>query len=376
MAKADYYQILQVSRDADEKTIKNAYRKLAMQYHPDRNPGDTVAETKFKEASEAYEVLSNKDKRSIYDRYGHDGLKGGPSFHDVQDIFGNFGDIFSEFFGGGFSSPGGSRRGGGQRSRARRGNDLQYTLVLTLKEAALGVKKQIEVPQFDSCGTCQGSGHKPGSEQKTCKTCKGQGQVVQGQGMFLISTTCPECRGEGIDYGASCVDCQGRGYQQRKTNIQVDVPAGFDDGMSLRYTGKGEAGFASGPAGDLYVLVKVEEDETFKRQEDRLIVEVEIPMVYAALGSVVRVPTLEGEEDVDIPSGSQPYDQIVLKKQGVPHLRGQGRGDLIVVLKVQIPQDLNAEQRSLLEQLAKTMNLENPPPPTTKKSKKKGFFNF
>ncbi len=363
--KRDYYEVLGVARDADERTLKSAYRKLAMQFHPDRNPNDPAAEAKFKEAAEAYEVLSTPDKRARYDRFGHAGLGGaaaGPGFSGMDDIFANFGDIFGDLFGG----MGGPGRGRGQR--ARRGDDLRYDMSIEFREAALGCKRTIEVPKHESCETCGGSGAAPGTRRTTCNTCGGRGEVMHGQGMFIIATTCPTCRGEGSRLEEPCEKCRGRGTVPKTATVTVDIPAGFADGMSLRYLGHGNPGHNGGPPGDLYVVVRVKEDEIFERRDDDLIVEVDLNVTEAALGARVKVPTLEGEEEQDVPAGTQPGDHVVLRRRGVANVQDGRRGNLIVAFRVTIPQDLSDEQRELLEQLGKTFGSR----PAGKK--KKSFF--
>ncbi|MCC6811079.1 MAG: molecular chaperone DnaJ [Deltaproteobacteria bacterium] len=366
-AKRDYYEVLAVAKDADDKTIKSAYRKLALQFHPDRNPGDASAEAKFKEAAEAYEVLSSAEKRQIYDRYGHEGLRGaagGPGFSGVEDIFSSFGDIFGDLFGMG-GQGGGRGRG---RTRARRGDDMRYDLSIGFREAAFGLKKSIEVTTHSPCTTCEGSGAKPGTSRETCRTCGGRGDVMHGQGMFIISTTCPTCRGEGSRIASPCENCSGRGVTPNKSTIEVDVPAGIADGMSLRYVGKGEAGAQGGPAGDLYVVIRVEEDEVFERRDDDLIVQVGVNIAQAALGDRIKVPTLAGEQEIDLPAGTQPGDHTVLRREGLPSLRDGRRGNLIVVFRVEVPTEISSEQRELLNKLNESLGNK----PVAKK--KRGFF--
>lgn len=364
--KQDYYQILGVPKDADEKTLKSAYRKLALQYHPDRNPGDKEAETKFKECSEAYEVLSNSEKRQIYDRYGHDGLRGaagGGGFSGAEEIFSHFGDIFGDLFGGG--GFGGQRS---QRPRARRGNDLRYDLKLTFKEAAFGIKKTLDINHREKCSPCGGSGAKPGTKPTQCRVCGGRGQVVQGQGMFLISTTCPECRGEGSIVSDPCETCRGRGQVTAQKKVTVDIPPGFADGMSMRYTQHGEPGELGGPPGDLYIVVNVEEDDTFVRDGDDLLVEVGLNIAQAALGDRIKIPVLEGEDDLDIPAGTQPNDRLVLKRRGLTNVQSGRRGDQIVIIRVDIPTDLNGEQKDLMRKLSESLTGKAP------KGKKRRLF--
>lgn len=341
----DYYEVLGVARDADDKAIKRAYRKLAMEFHPDRNKS-AGAEEKFKEASEAYEVLADPQKRRIYDRGGFEGLRGtgftGFSGVGVEDIFSSFGDIFGDLFGFGQRS----RR----QSAAMRGADLRYDLTIDFEEAVFGCQKEITLEQYVPCESCQGSGTEPGSQPVRCPTCQGRGQVVHGQGLFLISTPCPDCGGQGVKQTHPCRTCHGEGRTRARRTAAVRIPAGFDDGMSLRYAGEGEPGLRGGPPGDLYVAVRVRPHKSLKRDGDDLIAEVVVPMAQAALGGSVTVQGVEGAEEVEVPGGTQPGEVITLKKKGVPRLRGNGRGDLHIVVKVEIPRSLSARQRELLEE--------------------------
>jgi molecular chaperone DnaJ len=362
--KRDYYEVLAVTRECDERTLKSAYRKLAMEFHPDRNPDNPDAELKFKEAAEAYEVLSSPEKRARYDRFGHAGMGGaaqGPGFAGAEDIFASFGDIFGDLFGG-------QSRSRGRGQRARRGDDLRYDMRIGFREACNGCKREIEVASNVSCETCAGSGAKPGTRRMTCQTCGGRGEVMHGQGMFIIATTCPGCRGEGSRLEDPCLDCNGRGAVGKKTKISVEIPPGFADGMSLRYVGKGDAGASGGPPGDLYVVVRVEEDEIFERKDDDLFVEVELNIAEAALGARVKVPTLEGEDDHDVAPATQHGDHVVIKKKGVPNVQDGRRGNLVVIYRVNVPHDLTEEQRDLLAALGKTLGSR----PAGKR--KKGFF--
>ena len=345
--KRDYYEVLGVAKGADAKEIKRAYRKLAMAYHPDRNPG-LDGEEKFKEASEAYEVLSDPQKRTTYDRAGFDGLRnqGFSGFSgNVEDIFSSFGDMFGDLFGFG-------RRGGGARPSANRGNDLQVALSLSFNEAAFGCKKQVQLTQRMPCTTCSGNGAAEGSKPERCRGCAGRGQVVHGQGVFLVSTTCPDCQGQGVRHSKPCTDCGGDGRKVQERTMQVTIPAGFDDGMTLRYTGQGEPGAHGGPAGDLYVSVRVAEHPTLKREGDEVMVEVDVAFVDAALGAKVELDGLEGKEQVVVPAGTQPNQVITLRGRGIPRLRGGGRGDLHVICNVTVPRSLTSKQRKLLEEFA------------------------
>ena len=346
MVKEDYYQLLKVNRNASTTQIKDAYRKAAFQYHPDRNAGDKEAEAKFKAVSEAYEVLSDDQKRTVYDRYGHEGLSGQGyrGAQDVEDIFSTFGSIFEDFFG--FSS------GGGGRSRARRGSDLEYTLELTFLEAVFGVEKEISFSKNTSCDACKGSGAKAGTKPQTCETCHGRGQIRRSQGFFSVSTTCHSCRGSGQWVKQRCSPCRGEGVVAKQRSIKVKVPAGVDTGLRLRVSSEGEAGSDGGPAGDLYVVLSVAESETFIRDGVDVIVRLPISMSQAALGASLEIPALEGVRKISFPAGVQYGHRISLAGEGIPHLRGVGRGDLVVSLEVKIPQKLSKEQRELLEKFA------------------------
>lgn len=348
--KRDYYEVLGVAKNADDREIKKAYRALAMQFHPDRN-NSPEAEGKFKEASEAYEVLADADKRRTYDRAGFDGLRNqgfsGFSGQGVEDIFSSFGDIFGDLFGFG------QRRGGGGQA-AQRGSDLRYDLTLKFEEAVFGVSKEIMVDQLIACDTCRGSGAASGSKPARCQTCAGRGQVVHGQGLFLVSTPCPDCHGKGAKQSNPCPDCSGEGRKQAQRTLSVTIPPGFDSGMSLRYSGEGEPGMMGGPSGDLYIAVRVREHSTLKRDGEDLIAEVPITMMEAALGADIEIDGVEGPEKVVVPKGAQPMDVVTLKKHGVPRLRGGGRGSLHVVLRVEVPRSLNSKQRKMLEEFQAT----------------------
>ena len=347
--KRDYYEVLGVSRTADEREIKKAYRQLAMELHPDRNPSPE-AEDKFKEASEAYEVLSDAQKRRVYDRAGFDGLRSqgfsGSSGAGVEDIFSSFGDIFGDLFGFG------QRRSGGGPGR---GADLRYDLTLDFHEAAFGCKKEVTLDKQVACDHCHATGAEPGSPPARCATCNGRGQVVHGQGMFLVSTPCPECRGRGFINTNPCQSCHGEARVHKKSDFMVQVPAGFDDGIHLRYPGEGEPGTQGGPAGDLYVAVHVQPHATLKRDGEDVITELNISIVEAALGCEREITGVEGPETIEVPKGTQPNDVISLRRKGVPKLRGGGRGSLHVVCKVEVPRNLDAKQRKALEDFAVAM---------------------
>ena len=353
MDKRDYYEVLGVPRNSNEEEIKKAYRKLAMKYHPDRNSGDVGAEEKFKEASEAYEVLRDDEKRQIYDRYGHEGLAGTGfrGFTGFDDIFSSFGDIFEDFLGFGSRS--------GRRTRGKKGNSLRYDLELTLEDAFYGKEEEISFKKWTSCEACQGLGMAPGTQPKTCGTCQGRGQVIRAQGFFQISTTCPACHGEGRIITDPCLECHGRGRTKIDKRINLRIPPGVDTGSQLRLQGEGEPGENGGPAGDLFVVIHVKEHEFFKREGDHLVCEVPISFVQAALGNTMKVPVL-GEEkmkDLQIPSGTQPGDVLTLTGQGMPNLQRNRRGDLFIKVNIKIPKKLSQRQRELLEEFAKAENL-------------------
>lgn len=347
MSKVDYYEVLSVTAESSDAEIKAAYRKCALKFHPDRNPGDKEAEKKFKEASEAYEVLSDKEKKAVYDRYGHAGLsgQGHQGFHDVNDVFSSFGNIFEDFFG--FSGGGGSRG-----SRVRRGADLKYDMKLDFKEAVFGIEKDIEFDRETECGTCDGSGAKPGTERVSCQMCGGAGQVRRNQGFFSVAVTCPACKGEGSTVKDPCTSCHGSGKETEHKTISVKVPAGVDTGLRLRVSGEGEAGSNGGPSGDLYVILHVQDSKEYHRDGIDIIYEQPISMAQAALGCKLKVETLDGEEEIEVPAGTQFGDRVTLPSLGVPHIRGVGRGDFIVELNVVVPKKLNKEQRELLEKFA------------------------
>lgn len=346
MSKRDYYEILGVSRDADEKELKKAYRRIAMKFHPDRNPGDTEAENKFKEANEAYEVLSDSEKRAAYDQFGHDAVSGnagaggfsggGANFSDI------FGDVFGDIFGGG---------GGGGRSGPQRGSDLRYNLEIDLEEAVKGTTVKIRVPTLVSCDTCDGSGAKPGSTPVTCTTCGGIGQVRMQQGFFSVQQTCPNCRGKGKMISDPCNSCHGRGLVEETKTLSVKVPPGIDTGDRIRLTGEGEAGPEGGPAGDLYVQVSVREHSIFQRDGKHLYCEVPISIVDAALGGELEVPTLESRVKLKIPPETQTGKLFRLRGKGVTPLRGGSVGDLLCRVVVETPVNLTKHQRDLMKQL-------------------------
>ncbi len=351
-AKRDYYEILGVTRSAEQGEIKKAYRKVAMECHPDHHPGDIAAEERFKEAAEAYEVLQDPDKRSHYDRFGHEGMRqqGFSGFSGVDDIFSHFGDLFDGLFGG-RAGAGRQRRGGGER-----GSDLRVDVEITFAEAVTGIAKEVDVKRPVVCTVCSGSGAKPGTQPQRCATCNGRGQVMHSQGFFMIGTTCPQCHGQGVNIVAKCVDCQGQGAVVKHETLSVNIPAGIDDGRTLRVTGKGEAGRAGGPAGHLYVVLHVTADERFHREGADVLSEVTIPFTVAALGGTVKVPTLDdgatGTTEVEVEPGTQPGHVVMRRGQGMTRLDGYGRGDHALQFKVEVPRTLTSRQRELLKELA------------------------
>jgi molecular chaperone DnaJ len=353
MAKRCYYEILEVERSAPDEVIKKSYRKLALQYHPDRNPDNRQAEEKFKEASEAYEVLRDPEKRRLYDRFGHDGLRnsGFSGFQGFDDIFSSFGDIFEDFFGmGGF----GSRQRG--RSSVRRGADLRYDLHITLREAAFGAEHKISVSKNVNCTECSGSGAAEGTSPQTCTTCRGVGRVAQRQGFFSVATTCPHCRGTGTIITKPCRTCGGSGKQPQGKKLMVKIPAGVETGMQLKLTGEGEPGDHGGPAGNLYVFISVEDDTFFKRHNNDIICQLPISFSQAALGTEINVPTLDREAKettLTIPRGIQSGDLLTIKGGGIPYLNRSGRGDQIVQVIVTTPRKLSKRQEELLRELGK-----------------------
>ncbi|RDV38875.1 molecular chaperone DnaJ [Bradymonadaceae bacterium TMQ3] len=363
MSKRDYYEVLGVSRDVDDKELKKAYRRLAMKYHPDRNPDDAEAEASFKEAAEAYEVLSDAQKRARYDRFGHEGVRGaagpGAGFHSMDDIFSQFGDIFGDMFG--FGGGRGRPRGGPQR-----GSDLREDIHLTFKEAAFGTSRTISVVRHNDCETCSGSGAKPGTSPVTCSTCQGRGQINHSQGFFTLTSTCPHCQGSGKRIEDPCGDCHGSGKQQATREVSVTIPAGVDTGMRLRLGGEGEAGTRGGPQGDLYVFIHVERSEVFERDHEDLHLRQPISFVQAILGAEIEIPTLESNETISVKPGTQHGDTLVLKNQGLARVQGSGRGHLVVHFDVEIPTKISSKEREHLESYAELRGIP---------VKKGGFFD-
>lgn len=353
MAKRDYYEVLEVARNASQDELKKAYRRLAMKYHPDRNPDDQDAEIRFKEIKEAYEVLNDPQKRAAYDQFGHAGVEGmGAQGGGGPGPGAGFGDVFEDIFGDIF----GARRGGGGRNRAFRGADLQYNLELTLEEAVFGTDSKIRIPTTETCEKCDGSGARPGTSPQTCPTCRGAGQVRVQQGFFSIQQTCPRCHGAGQIVSDPCTTCGGEGRVQSQRTLSVQVPAGVDTGDRIRLSGEGEAGINGGPPGDLYVQVRVKPHKLFRREGNDLHCEVPVMFPTAALGGEVEVPTLDGRLNLKIPAETQPGKQFRIRGKGVRPVRGGATGDLICRVNVEVPVNLTRRQKELLEELKQTMD--------------------
>ena len=366
--------MLGVARTADDQSIKSAYRKLAMQHHPDRNPNNPDAEEKFKEASEAYAVLADSEKRAMYDRFGHAGV-GGPASGGVgfdSTVFQDFGDIFGDFFGfGDLFGAGGQRR----RNRAQRGADLREDLTLEFEEAVFGTETKVTVRRHETCEECKGSGAAHGKAPTTCQTCNGHGQVRYQQGFFSIARTCPACQGTGSVITDPCPKCKGQGRNLRQRTVDAKIPAGVEDGTRIRFTGYGEAGAFSGPAGDLYVVLHVKEHPFFDREGNDIHCIVPISFTQAALGTEIVVPTLDGEQSLKIPEGTQSGTTLKIRGKGVPVLNGRGKGDMYVEVRIQTPAKLSKRQRELLQELEGITRVENKPQHRTLLGKMKDIFS-
>ncbi len=380
--KRDYYEVLEVTRTASGDEIKRSYRKLAVRYHPDKNPGDASAEDRFKELGEAYDVLMDEEKRSVYDRMGHAAFAGGGGgprggaggFHDpfdlFREVFGGGGGVFEQFFGGG-----GGGGGGGRAEAHQRGSDLRYDMQIRLEEAAFGCEKEIEIDKLGACKTCEGSGAEAGSRAATCPTCHGRGQVISSRGFFQVAQTCPRCRGTGQTITNPCKSCNGEGRTEERARIKLKIPAGIADGSRLRSSRNGEAGLRGGPPGDLYVVIHIKEHEVFEREDDNLFAEVPLSFTTAALGGEITVPTLEGNKaSVKVPAGTQGGTMFKLRGKGVPTLSSSVRGDLYVRVMVEVPTKLNSEQRKKLEEFAELCGEENTPLHKSFFEKAKDFF--
>jgi molecular chaperone DnaJ len=360
MSQRDYYEVLGVSRNADLDTIKKAYRKIAMQYHPDRNPGNKEAEEKFKEAAAAYDVLSDPEKRAQYDRFGHSAFSGGAGggfggagFSDVNDVFSAFSDIFEDFFGGvgGFSQRR-TRANSESRTGSRRGADLRYVTEISLKDVINGVEKEIQFEAEQDCASCKGTGSASQKKPEVCGTCGGTGQVVRQQGFFAMATTCLTCRGEGMVITDPCRKCHGKGRVQQSRRIQVSIPPGVDNGTRLRIAGEGEGGIRGGASGDLFVEIRIRPDERFERQGPHLHSVLDVDYLVMLLGGEVEAPSPVGTTKVKVPKGSQPGDQVRVLHEGLPSLKSSQRGDLVYHLQIKLPKKLSTEEESLLKELA------------------------
>ena len=359
MAKRDYYEVLGIEKSASADQIKSAYRKLAVKYHPDKNKGDKASEEKFKEASEAYHVLSNSERKQNYDNFGHAAFEnggGGRGGFGNFDFSGSFSDIFEDFFGEGF--------GGGRRSRRsnNRGSDLRYDLSITLEEAYSGKKQDIKFSTSEKCNTCKGSGSKPGTSASSCSMCGGHGQVRSSQGFFTVQQTCPQCSGSGEQITNPCSDCNGQGKKQTSKRLSVTIPKGVDDGTRIRLSGKGEAGTKGAGSGDLYLFINVYAHELFKRSDENLFFECPISIADAALGASIEIPTIDGgKAKIKIPAGTQSGKQLRLKGKGMPYMRGSGNGDLYIQVNTEVPISLNKEQKELLEKFREIENEKSNP---------------
>ena len=363
VTKLDYYEVLSVSRDASDQELKTSYRKLAMQYHPDRNPGDAGAEEKFKECSEAYQVLSDAEKRAAYDRYGHAAFQGGggggnPFAGGFSGNAQDLGDIFGDLFGEMFNMGGGNGR---KASRVQRGRDLRYDLTLEFEQAVFGIEKEITIRRMETCADCKGTGAAKGKSPVTCTQCGGRGQQRFQQGFFSVARTCSVCGGTGTLIVDPCPTCKGETRVQTEHSILVKVPAGVEQDTRIRYQGEGEAGKFAGPAGDLYVVLSVKAHKFFERDGDDLHCVIPISFPQAALGTELEIQTLEGPAAIKVPEGTQSGKEFKLRSKGVPHLNSHGKGDLIVEIRVQTPGKLNKQQKELLRQLSETMIVENTP---------------
>lgn len=384
MAERDFYKVLGVPKDASQAVIKKAYRKLAVKYHPDKNPGDHESEEKFKELGHAYEVLSDPDKRAAYDRYGHQAFTSGGGggggagsfggfggFHDPMDMFSQ---VFGSAFGGGFEEFfGGGRR---QRSGKQRGSDLRYDLDISLEEAASGVEKELEIEHNVDCKTCAASGSKSGGGSRPCSTCGGRGVIARQAGIFVQQTTCPECRGNGETVSDPCPACHGAGRLEKLSRIKIRIPAGVEEGTRLRSSGNGDAGVRGGTSGDLYVFLDVKPHDVFERNGSDLYCRIPMPFATAALGGELEVPTLEGRSSIKIPQGTQGGTLFRLRERGMPVLSGGRKGDLHVEVQVEVPTRLNNGQKSKLREFSESIGEHNSPMQESFFQKAKRFFEF
>ena len=358
MAKRDFYDVLGVNKNSSPEELKSAYRKLAVKHHPDKNPGDKTSEDKFKEAGEAYGILSNKEKKQNYDNFGHAAFEGGGGRQSGGFGGADFSDIFEDFFG----DFGGGGRSGGRRSTNSRGSDLRYDLSITLEEAYEGKKQDIKFSTTEKCNTCKGNGSKPGSSPDRCTVCGGNGKVRSSQGFFTVQQTCPQCSGSGEEITNPCSDCNGQGNKQASKKISVTIPKGVDDGTRIRLASKGEAGTKGGASGDLYLFINVHSHDLFKRSDENLFFEFPISIADAALGTTIEIPTIDGgRAKIKIPGGTQNGKQFRLKSKGMPYMRGSGNGDLYVQINTEVPISLNKEQKELLEKFREIENEKSNP---------------
>jgi len=365
VSRRDYYEVLGVGRDAGEQDLKRAYRKLAMQYHPDRNPGDTTAEERFKEAAEAYAVLGDPDKRARYDKFGHAAVGSGPAGGGFDPtIFADFSDILGDFFG----------FGGGRRGGPMRGADLQYELEISFDESFAGTETTIQIPREEQCETCQGSGAAPGTTRDTCPQCRGSGQLRYQQGFLVVARTCGQCRGSGQIVRTPCEACRGTGRTTRERRVSVRIPPGIADGQRLRLSGEGEHGTPGAPPGDLYVLVRVRPHELFSREDDDLLAEVRVPFPIMALGGTFVVESPGGSLDVNVSAGTASGTVLSFRGKGMPNVNGRGRGSCHLRLMVDVPRKLTKEQKKLIEQLGGTMPTRDLTPVTNDEGRDKPFF--
>jgi len=373
VSKADYYEVLGVSRDASDQDLKSAYRKLAMKYHPDRNPGDHAAEEKFKQASEAYQVLTDADKRAAYDRYGHAGISGGGpggfgGFSGTVDLGDIFGDLFGEMF----------NMGGGGHSRAtrqQRGDDLRFDLTIDFEDAMFGAEKEIKIRRLEMCGTCNGRGSASGRGPTVCSQCQGRGQIRYQQGFFSVARTCGACGGTGSIIGDPCQTCRGETRVAKELKLNVKVPPGVEDGTRIRYAGEGDSGRSGGPKGDLYVVLSIRPHDYFERNGQDLHCVVPISFPQAALGAEIEIPGIDGPVNLKIPEGTQSGKELRIRGRGVPFLNEKGHGDLVVKVLVQVPRKLTRAQREVVQKLAELMNVDNKPTSSSLMDKMKDLFN-
>jgi molecular chaperone DnaJ len=371
VTKRDYYEVLGVGRDVDDSALKGAYRKLALRYHPDRNPNDREAEEKFKEAAEAYSILSDPQKRAAYDRYGHQGVSGGAGFD--PGAFTDFGDILGDLFGFGDLFGAGARRGSA-RNRAQRGEDLRYDLEIEFEQVMRGLSADIQVPRLDACSRCSGTGAEKNDGLVTCPMCHGRGEVLYQQSFLQIRRTCNQCNGRGQIIRRPCLQCKGEGHVRTERKLKVNIPPGVSTGTRLRLSGEGQSGTNNGPAGDLYVFIKVKDHPIFERQEDDLHCTVPVNVAQAALGTEIELLTFDGLQTVKVQESTQSGSRIRLRGLGVPHLQGSGRGDLFVHVEVKVPSKLTREQRKLFEHLLETLPVENEPHEKSILDKVKDYF--